>query len=50
MAIKTVKYKEPKGYFTPEMLKAAEDWEKAHEKSTKTVNRSTKTSTKTKKK
>lgn len=28
MAKTTVKYKEPAGYFTPGMLKAAEEWEK----------------------
>lgn len=28
MAIKKVTYKEPSDYFTPGMLKAAEEWEK----------------------
>ena len=32
---KQVKYKEPAGYFTPEMLKAAKEWEKKHNKSEK---------------
>lgn len=31
---KTVTYKEPKNYFTPSMLKAAREWDKAHPKKT----------------
>ena len=30
--VKKVKYKEPKGYFTPGMLKVAEEWEKENAK------------------
>lgn len=32
MAIKNVTYKEPASYFTPEMLKAAEEWSRQHKK------------------
>lgn len=30
--LEKVTYKEPKGYFTPEMLKTAKEWDKAHAK------------------
>lgn len=32
MAIKNVTYKEPASYFTPAMLKAAEEWDRQHKK------------------
>lgn len=32
MAKTKVTYKEPKGYFNPAMLKAADDWDKANAK------------------
>ena len=32
MPKKTVTYKEPADYFTPEMRKVAQDWDKAHAK------------------
>lgn len=32
MAIKNVTYKEPASYFTPTMLKAAEEWDRQHKK------------------
>lgn len=36
MPKKTVTYKEPSDYFTPEMRKVAQDWDKAHAKDGKT--------------
>lgn len=30
MAEKKIKYVEPSGYFTPEMLKVAKEWDKQH--------------------
>lgn len=30
-----VTYKEPAGYFTPSMLKVAEEWDREHEKAEK---------------
>lgn len=30
MAEKKIKYVEPSSYFTPEMLKAAKEWDKQH--------------------
>ena len=33
---KKVTYKEPTSYFTPEMLKVAKEWDKAHPKKTET--------------
>lgn len=32
MKKETVIYKEPKSYFTPEMLKFAKEWDKTHKK------------------
>lgn len=33
--VKKVTYKEPKGYFNDEMLKAAKEWDKAHPEAVK---------------
>ena len=41
--VKKVKYKEPKGYFTPGMLKVAEEWEKENAKKSQPAKQNTKT-------
>ena len=38
MAQKKVTYKEPKGYFNADMLKAAKEWDKAHPEEVKAMN------------
>lgn len=37
MAVKKVTYVEPAAYFNKEMLKAADEWDKAHAKKQKTT-------------
>lgn len=41
MANVKVTYKEPKSYFTPEMLKAAEDYDKKQKAKAKTTKKKT---------
>ena len=49
MAVKKVIYKEPKGYFNADMLKAAKEWDAKHPQESKQTASKSKQGTKPKK-